>query len=159
MRHGVRVGVDVGTVRVGLSCSDPAGLLESITTRVATTPQGRTRPLVQAATWLAVAAAVVVLSFAAFVLIRPATSNVGGPSPSPAPSASASTTSSTGIDRSARPIGPTGLDAPPLGAGSWASVAFTPAVEFTVPADRWSAGLDLPQQLFLRAHLPGAPAG
>jgi len=51
-----------------------------------------------------------------------------------------------------------GLDAPALAAGSWQTLAFEPRLTFTVPPGLWSPGLDLPQQLFLRAHLPGAPA-
>ena len=38
MRSGVRVAVDVGTVRIGIAASDPAGLLAS---PVETVPRGR----------------------------------------------------------------------------------------------------------------------
>jgi putative holliday junction resolvase len=37
-RHGVRVGVDVGTVRVGVAASDPSGLLATPVRTVVRTP-------------------------------------------------------------------------------------------------------------------------
>jgi len=38
------------------------------------------------------------------------------------------------------------------------TLAFKPTIRFTVPAGIWRPGLDLDQQLFLRAELPGMPA-
>lgn len=42
MRQGVRLGVDVGTVRVGLAASDPSGLLASAVATLARDEQGGT---------------------------------------------------------------------------------------------------------------------
>lgn len=50
-----------------------------------------------------------------------------------------------------------GIEAPALPAGRWQTAAFEPTVRFTVPADLWAAGVDIPRQLWLRAYLPGAP--
>ena len=135
------------------------GLLDAISARVATTSQGPRWVMGRPSTWLAVAAAVVVIAVGtAGLLGRGRIGGVGSSPTPPSPGATVLPSSSPSRTPSAEPIGPAGLDSPPLAAGSWTTVAFRPAVAFTVPAGRWSAGLDLPQQLFLRAHLPGAPA-
>ena len=92
--------------------------------------------------WSAVVMAAAVLLAVALGLPRLGVGDDPTASPSPA---------------EARPVVASGIDGPPLPAGRWRSTAYEPAVEFTVPAGIWTAGVDIPRQLWLRAHLPGAP--
>jgi hypothetical protein len=134
--------------------ADATGLLEAISTEIAGNPQRAARSEVRLIGWALGAAAAAVLAVAGVAFLRGPSGpgevrNVPTPPPSATPSATA--------DPSVRPLAPAGLEAPTLEAGTWSTVAFDPAITFTVPADRWSSGLDLPQQVYLRAHLPGAP--
>jgi hypothetical protein len=137
--------------------ADMTGLLAEITGQISGEPQHRTTIRASALGWVAgLATAAVLLLAVGALLFRGPTGPSGPPastSPSPTPSPEAS-----GSARPGQPLAPAGLDAPPLDAGTWSTVAFDPGITFTVPADRWSSGLDLPQQVYLRAHLPGAPA-
>ena len=138
--------------------ADATGLVESIAAEIAGHQQQTSRFDARLVGWAlgAAAAAVLVVAGAAYLMRGPTGPGELPIFPTPPPSATPSAPGSAGA--SARPLAPAGLDAPPLEAGNWSTVAFDPGITFTVPADRWSSGLDLPQQVYLRAHLPDASA-
>lgn len=74
------------------------------------------------------------------------------PTVQPSPTAAASTTTEV------RPVVASGIDGPPLPAGRWRTAAYEPVLEFTVSEGTWTAGIDIPRQFWMRAHLPGVPA-
>jgi hypothetical protein len=153
--------------------ANATGLFDDISAEIAGNPHRAARSDARPMTWVlgAAAAAVLAVAGAAFLLRGPSEPGAEpiGPTPSPSLSpspdagtaegaASATPVASSPTPSRPRPLAPAGLEAPTMDAGTWSSVAFDPGVTFTVPSDRWAAGLDLPQQVYLRAHLPGAPA-
>jgi hypothetical protein len=142
--------------------ADRTGLVEAISAEVAGEPQRSWHVDFRALGWVAAVAAVVVIAVGGAALLPrgpSGTGSVGGSaSPSALPSASESSSPTMASPApTGQPLAPAGLDAPPMAAGRWSTVAFRPGVSFTVPAGRWSPGLDLPQQVYLRAHLLAAP--
>lgn len=141
-----------------------AGLLSRIVREAEQTPQrgGGLRGAIQVRSvartgslaFVTVAVAVAILTV---IVFRPVLDEPGAtptPIPSPAgPSPTVLTPSPTPGIRTISAVGPFG---PPLEGGTWRSASYEPTVRFTVPADTWAAGVDIPRQLWLQGYLPGA---
>ena len=147
--------------------AQPGSLLAEIVGEAGRTPQlGRaTWPFVlgsRVGARLAAAALAVVLVLAGgLALLRPAlgpgASPTAGPpaSPTPGSSSSASPPPSSPAPP-VRTISEPDVDAPPLAGGTWQTAVFAPRLRFGVPDGAWTAAVDAPRQLLLRARLPGA---
>jgi hypothetical protein len=134
----------------------PGALLGEIVEEVHGTPQRRRGwwPLggsSWAAPSFAVAIALVIAVIGLTGLInRPTGPGASSPSPSP-------TTSSLASPASIRVLPSPSIDALPLPAGRYQTAVFAPALQFQVPDGVWTAAIDAPRQLLLRARLPGEP--
>jgi hypothetical protein len=146
------------------SRGEVGGLLSRVVREAAETPQRRsqrgailTRPAPRTAS-LTFASLVVAVAVVAVIALRPA---ILGPGASPTPTATQPGPSATAAGGPSptpqiRTITAVGVFGPPLEAGTWRSASYEPTVRFTVPADTWAAGVDIPRQLWLQGYLPGA---
>jgi len=131
----------------------PGSLLGEVVEQARATPQRRHGwwPFGRL-TWagaLAPSALVVVI---AVVAVTGLISRPTGPGASPgSPGPTSSTPPASGVRVLASP----GIDAVPLAGGQWQTALLTPPLRFEVPDGTWSAAIDAPRQLLLRAHLPG----
>ena len=132
------------------TAAQPGGMLAEIVREAGHTPQrGRVAWPIdlgrRIGPRLAVAALAVVLVFGGVIaLVRPTLGPGASPASSPSPTPPV------------RTIVEPDIDALPLAGGTWETATFAPKLRFGVPDDTWTAAIDAPRQLLLRARLPGA---